>query len=68
MPWSWQEFAKVTPHYKSLPGFADNIQSANNISELPKQAQEFIKLVELEVNTPIAFVSVGQDRTAMLTA
>ncbi|MBT4963950.1 MAG: adenylosuccinate synthase [Francisellaceae bacterium] len=66
-PWSWRELDSVEPVYKSVPGFKENIQNVSNFSDLPTQAQVFIKLIESEISVPIALVSIGQDREAMLS-
>jgi adenylosuccinate synthase len=58
--------AEVEPVYESLPGFRGNISACRNFSELPPEAQQYVKRIEQLVGVPIRMVSVGPERSATL--
>ncbi len=53
----------VQPVYKQINGFSQDISDCRNFNDLPKQAQEYVKLIESTVNVPIRFISVGPERS-----
>jgi adenylosuccinate synthase len=66
MPLANQEdFAKVTPIYETLYGWQSDTSSARKITDLPKNAQKYVKFVEDFIGAPIGFVGVGVEREAM---
>jgi adenylosuccinate synthase len=58
--------ADVQPIYETLPGWRDNISGCRSFSELPPEAQQYVKRLEQLVGAPIKLVSVGAERTATL--
>lgn len=52
----------VEPVYTELPGWQSDITKAQSISELPAQAQDYIRFISEKVGVEIPVVSVGPDR------
>ncbi len=50
------------PVYKEFKGWEKIDGSSTKISDLPKEAQKYLKFVEKELKTPIAIVSIGPGR------
>lgn len=53
----------VTPVYKELPGWKEDLTGMTKVSELPKTLIQYIEFLEKELEVPIRIVSVGPDRT-----
>ncbi|HET6249959.1 MAG TPA: adenylosuccinate synthase [Tepidisphaeraceae bacterium] len=58
--------AECEPIYETMPGWSGNISGCRTFAELPKEAQQYVKLLEKLVGVPIKIVSVGPDRNATL--
>jgi len=58
--------AEVEPIYESLPSWNGNIAGCRHFEELPKEAQQYVKRLEVLIGAPIKMVSVGPERTATL--
>jgi len=50
---------EITPVYKEMKGWKQNITSANNI---PEELMNYIRFIEQNTGVPISIVSVGPDR------
>lgn len=68
VPANIEDLARVKPIYETVPGWQTDTSKARKFSELPKAAQEYIKLIENSVGVPIKWVGVGIERDAMATA
>lgn len=64
-PYSIEE-GSLTPIFKSLPGWDDDLTALTNINELPSELNDYILYLEKELEVPITVVSVGPDRTQTL--
>lgn len=62
MPSSADQFEKVTPIYKELPGWQETTFGAKCIDELPANALAYIKFIEHAIGAPIDIISTGPDR------
>jgi len=58
--------AEVEPIYETLPGWRGNISACKRFEDLPKEAQQYVKRVEVLIGAPIKMVSVGPERTATI--
>jgi len=58
--------ADVQPIYETLPGWNGNISGCRRFEELPKEAQQYVKRLEVLVGAPIKIVSIGAERSATL--
>ena len=57
------EATYVTPVYRELPGWKDDLTGMTSASQLPKALQDYIRFLEEALQVPIGIVSVGPDRT-----
>ena len=57
----------VEMEYKTLPGWKEDITGAREWSELPPNAQNYVKVLGDLVGAPVALISVGPDRAAMVS-
>jgi adenylosuccinate synthase len=51
-----------TPVYQDFPGFSQDVSNAKSLSELPKEALDFVRFIESEVECPLSIVSIGPGR------
>jgi adenylosuccinate synthase len=61
------ELDHVKPVYTTLPGWRTDISGARAVADLPREAREYIQQLETLIETPIARVSVGAERSQFLT-
>lgn len=54
--------SRVTPVYEEFSGFEDDIDKCRKFSDLPKEAQNYVRVIEKLTGTPISMISVGPDR------
>ena len=50
------------PIYEYLPGWKENISKAKTLSDLPKNAQEYVKFLEKISGAPMSAIGVGPGR------
>lgn len=62
VPASADQFEKITPVYKELPGWTESTFGAKTIDELPENARRYIEFVEQAIGAPIDIISTGPDR------
>jgi len=51
------------PIYKEFRGWSNIDKNSNKLTDLPKEAQEYLRFIEKELKTPITVVSIGPRRT-----
>jgi adenylosuccinate synthase len=68
VPYHQSVLHKVRPGYEVLPGWADGIDHAERIEDLPREARDYVRYVEQLAGVPASFVSVGpaRDQTVVL--
>jgi adenylosuccinate synthase len=66
MPPSAEELAKVTPDYKTLPGWCASTYGAKDAKSLPKAAVEYLKFIEEFLQVEIGMISTGPERDATI--
>lgn len=57
-----EDWQKIEPIYKTVPGWLTSTKEVENIRKLPKNARNFIDTIEEYCNVPISMVSVGPKR------
>ncbi len=62
LPASQSDFHHAKPIYEYLPGWSEDITGARSISDLPANAQNYIKFLEVASGAPISAVGVGPGR------
>lgn len=58
----YNELAKLTPVYKELPGWKEDIAKVKKFNDLPKNCQDYIKFIEDFLRVPIKIISTGPAR------
>lgn len=56
---------KVEIEYEEMPGWQEDISGARTISDLPQNAQNYVKRIEELMEVPVDFVGVGVSREQM---
>ena len=54
---------KIEPIYKEFTCWKEDLTGKTEMSQLPKELTDYVEYLEKELETPIAIVSVGPDRT-----
>jgi adenylosuccinate synthase len=62
LPASQSDFHHAKPIYEYLPGWSEGISSAKKLSDLPINAQGYIKFLEEISGAPISAIGVGPGR------
>ncbi|GAB5473040.1 MAG: adenylosuccinate synthase [Maribacter sp.] len=57
------EAENVSPVYKEMDGWAEDLTQMTKVEEFPKALNNYIDFLEKELEVPIKIVSVGPDRT-----
>ena len=57
------EAENVTPVYREMDGWKEDISKMKEKSQFPKEFKNYIEFLEKELEVPISVVSVGPDRT-----
>lgn len=60
-PTTLNELNACTPHYRDFPSFKID-SNTKTFSQLPENAQGFLKFIARETRTPITIISVGPER------
>jgi len=55
------------PIYEAVPGWREDLRSLRKWEELPDQAAAYIKFVEESCGIPVTHISVGPERSAVIT-
>ena len=62
-PANIEDVQKCKPIYKEFEGWGKIDKDAEKISDLPKEAQKYLKFIEKELQIPITLISIGPGRT-----
>jgi adenylosuccinate synthase len=62
LPASQTDFHHAKPIYEYLPGWKEDISKARSVSDLPKNAQDYVKYLEEISGAPISAIGVGPGR------
>jgi adenylosuccinate synthase len=62
LPASQSDFHHAQPIYEYLPGWKENISKAKSVTDLPNNAQEYVKFLEKISGAPISAIGVGPGR------
>lgn len=65
-PANTYDLEKCEPIYTQLKGWTTLPKSITTMSDLPKEAQEYLTFIQKEVATPISLVSYGPERSETL--
>merc|ERR1712000_799522 len=62
VPASADQFEKIKPVFKELPGWKESTYGAKSMADLPDNARAYIRFVEDAIEAPIDIISTGPDR------
>lgn len=55
-------FSECKPVYETLPGWSESTAHIKKLSDLPKNAQSYLRYIEKIVGVPLDIISTGPDR------
>uniref|UniRef100_A0A8C9WUL6 Adenylosuccinate synthetase n=1 Tax=Scleropages formosus TaxID=113540 RepID=A0A8C9WUL6_SCLFO len=58
--------SKVSVEYRTLPGWKCSTEGVRSFTELPPEAQEYIRFIEDFLQVPVKWVGVGKSRESMI--
>lgn len=67
MPNSLEVLENLTPIYEEHPGWNEDISEVRSFDDLPENAKKYIGRLEELIQVPAKIISVGPDRTAIIT-
>lgn len=65
-PGSISDLEKIEVTYVTLPGWESVTAKMRNFSDLPKNAQNYIRFIENELGIPVKWVGVGKGRESIV--
>ncbi len=57
-----EDLAEVEPEYVEIPGWSEDLTGCREWMDLPREARDYVDLVEDLVGAPALMISVGEDR------
>jgi len=66
MPASAEEYERVTPVYKTLPGWCDSTYGIREAGKLPTAAIDYLQFVSEFLQVEIGMISTGPERDATI--
>jgi adenylosuccinate synthase len=66
MPAVAEDFAAMTPEYRTLPGWLTSTASKRNGDKLPAIAEDYLKFISGQLGVEIGMISTGPERDATL--
>jgi adenylosuccinate synthase len=66
MPATAAGLEAVTPVYRELPGFDEDVTGARSLEDLPTNARRFLDALQAEAGAPFGLVSVGPSREQVI--
>ena len=65
-PASDDDLQRLKVEYKILPGWKTSTENVRKFSDLPVNAQKYIREIEAYVHVPVRWIGVGRDRDSMI--
>jgi adenylosuccinate synthase len=62
MPYHQSEFHKARPIFEEVPGWKTDISECTEPDQLPKAAQDYVRLIEKQTGVPVSIIGVGPGR------
>jgi adenylosuccinate synthase len=66
MPGEIEALEKVTPEYKTLPGWCSSTYGVRESVGLPQAAGDYLKFIGDQLGTEIGMISTGPERDATI--
>lgn len=65
-PGSISDLSKVEVEYVTLPGWEQSTEGVREFSELPQNAQNYVRYIEQYLDIPVRWVGVGKGRESII--
>ncbi len=65
-PCHQSDFHHAEPVLETLPGWAEPLDEAESVADLPESARGYVAFVEQELGVPVALIGTGQERDRVL--
>lgn len=65
-PGSISELSKVEVEYLKVPGWETSTENVRTFSDLPVNAQKYVRLIEDYLDVPVKWVGVGKGRESII--
>ncbi len=62
MPYHQSEIHRAVPIYEELPGWRTDLSEVGDRSELPQEAEDYLRFIEEQAGVPASLVGVGPGR------
>jgi len=66
MPASAEEYERVTPVYKALPGWSESTYGVKDAGRLPRAALDYLRFISEHLQVEIGMISTGPEREATI--
>ena len=60
------EFLNCKPVYKTLKGWRVPLTGIKKYIDLPKEAKNYVRMIEDNIGVPVNYISIGPEREALL--
>jgi adenylosuccinate synthase len=67
IPADYNDYKKCEPIYITLPGWKEDISKTTRFEDLPVNCRNYLKTIENLLQTKVAIISVGPDRSQTVT-
>jgi adenylosuccinate synthase len=61
------DFHHARPVYEILPGWAEPLDGASQVSDLPAAARRYVQFVEASLDVPVTMIGTGAERERVVT-
>lgn len=65
-PGSISDLASVEVEYVSLPGWEQSTDNVRDFHDLPKNAQNYVKFIEKDLEVKVKWIGVGKGRESII--
>lgn len=65
-PGSISDLGKVEVEYATLPGWECSTENVRDFRDLPKNAQDYVRFIEKDLDVPIKWIGVGKGRESII--
>ena len=67
MPYHQSEIHRAVPVYEELPGWCTDLSRVSDRSELPREAEDYLRYIEEQAGVPATLVGVGPGRNQFIS-
>jgi adenylosuccinate synthase len=66
LPTDQAKLARAVPVYDTFPGWTEDISTARNLADLPRNCRDYVDALEKMINAPISAIGVGPGRDEVI--